>query len=389
MKLALLLIFSILILLSACVSMPVSVTPGDLPVLPTSTLRVEPTASSVPSSTPTAFPTPTPTSTPEKLTGKMLIVVNNELRQLSLNDDSLKTLITRELFETNFPAIGRKDTTPYWSSILSPDGKNIVVFACSQFGFDCGNKRLYLGSTDLSRKVIIRTFAGGLLAWAPTSDKLIMQYSTDPRIKNVLSAAEDHFGKISSLPASDAAFWSFDGSQVYYSSQKGWNVVNSDGSQKKALECDLCANVSAPSSFAVAQSPDGRLIAIGLMDGTVIIASSDLGSFKIGLLGSYVNKIMWSPDGNLLAVDVRTSPNQSDVFILTKDGLIVKKIARPENAMYMNTCAWSPESKQIAFLALGNSGNDLNIQSLDQPNAIHLLSLGSENSSCPIWLSEN
>ncbi len=385
MKMPLVLFAVWLALLSACTSAAPTISPVPASPLPVLTKTPVPTLAAT--STPT--PSHTPAPTPVTLTGSLVIVADNELRLISADGANSKVILSKAQFETSFPALGKSDTVPYWSSVISPDGNKILVYTCTLFSTACNNKRLYISSLDLAHTVTLRTFSGGLLEWAPSSDKLMMQSATDARIKTVFSVAGDSFGKINNLPGSQAAFWSFDGSQIYYYDQKVWYVINSDGSQKKALKCDLCANVPDPSSYAVAQSPDGQSIAIGYMDGTIIIASSDLVSFKMSMLGSYVNKLYWSPNSTRLAVDLRTNANQSDIVILNQDGAFVKKLARPEDVLFMNTCGWSPDSQSIDYLGLGSSGNDLYIQPLAQPVAIHRLSLHSENISCPIWLPAN
>ena len=375
------LLFSVMLaLLSAC-------SPGQAASQPTAMLPVSSaTVAPIPTVTQTLVPTLIPSPTPVPLAGRLLIVVNNELRQLSADGSSDQVILAKQQFETRFPAIGGKDGVAYRSAILSPDGEKILVVTCSQFSRFCDNKRLYLSSLDLSDTLTIQSYSGGLLEWSPTSKLVMLQAETDARIKTVISAAKDSYGKINSLPGSQAAFWSFDGSKIYYYDQKAWYVVNSDGSQKTTLKSDICANAPDPSSYALAQSPNGQKIAIGYMDGTVIIASTDLVSYKFGLLGGYVNKLFWSPDSTKLAVDIRTSTNQSDVYILNRDGMVLNKLRHPEGAKFLNTCGWSPDGLNIDFLGLGDSGNDLYLQPVIQSEAILRLSLPEVNSSCPVWL---
>ena len=383
-------LLTVLLLLGACVALPDegTATPVALvvasarPVL-TSTV----TATAEPSVTPTA----SPTATPEPPAGSLVVVIGHEVRVMAADGSAARVLLSKEAFEAQFPVDGDAQSVPYWSGLLSPDGKSLLVFTCAQFSFDCNNKRLYVSRLDLSQTSVIKTFSGGLLMWAPTSDKFMMQYATDERNKIVVTAGlgeKGSYGKTNNLPASEAAFWSFDGSQVYYYDNKSWSVVNSDGSSKRTLKCEQCPIAPDPHSYAVAQSPDGARIAIGYLDGTIVIASSDLTSYTIGKVGGYVNKLLWSPDSAWVAVDVRTSSNQSDVSILNASALPIGNLARPEGAKFMNACAWSPDSQNLAYLTLGDGGNEIYLQPMTQPEPIHFLSLQNEIGTCPVWLQE-
>jgi hypothetical protein len=84
---------------------------------------------------------------------------------------------------------------------------------------------------------------------------------------------------------------SSDGTQVYYYNQ-GWFIVNSDGTGMQPLKCDMCSMVTDPSSFIIAESPDRKWVAVGYLDGTVIIASSsDFSNFKTASVGNYVSRL--------------------------------------------------------------------------------------------------
>jgi Tol biopolymer transport system component len=183
-----------------------------------------------------------------------------------------------------------------------------------------------------------------------------------------------------------ASFWSFDGSQVYFFRDGVWSIVNTDGSGKQPLKCELCAMAPDPISYAVAQSPDGRQIAIGYRDGMVVIASADLTSYKLAAVGGYVSRLRWSPDSLKLAVDLSPNSNQSDVVILGVDGTLLKQFNRPAGVNFINTCGWSPDSRQVDYLATLGSGSDLYLQALGQETPVRLVSFKNFNHGCPIWL---
>jgi Tol biopolymer transport system component len=224
------------------------------------------------------------------------------------------------------------------------------------------------------------------MEWSPNGDKVLIRAtggitgSTD-----IISAGAD-FGKVTHLPISSSAFLSSDGNQVYYYNQ-GWFIVNSDGTEARPLKCDLCSLVTDPSSFVIAESPNRQWIAIGYLDGTVIIASSsNFSNFKTASVGNYVSRMRWSPDGQKLAVDVNTDASQSDVIILGMDGTVIEKLVRPEGVNYITTCGWSPDSKQTDYLAILSTGHDLYLHTLGQQKPFLLSSIESGDQSCPVWL---
>ena len=224
------------------------------------------------------------------------------------------------------------------------------------------------------------------MEWSADSDKVLIRAtggitgSTD-----IISVGVD-FGKVTHLPISSSAFLSSDGHQVYYYNQ-GWFIVNSDGTEAHPLKCDLCSMVTKPSNFIIAESPDRQWVAIGYLDGTVIIASSsDFSNFKIASVGSYVSRLRWSPDGQKLAVDVNTDASHSDVIILGMDGKVIEKLMRPEGVNYIATCGWSPNSEQTNYMAILSTGQSLYLHTLGQQEPFLLLSVEGSDQNCPVWL---
>jgi len=238
---------------------------------------------------------------------------------------------------------------------------------------------------DLATIVNFESYSGGLLQWSPDSDKILLQGLGNSMNKKIVSANISNFGNITPLPASSAAFWSFDGANVYFY-DNGLYIIKSDGTGKQTVKCDLCAMAGSLASYAIAQSPDGQRIAIGYKDGTVIIANSDLSTFKMGVVSGYINQLHWSPDSQKVAVDINSGSNQTDIFIVGLDGSIIEKIPRPEGINYINTCGWSPNSQQIDYLAILESGNALYLHGLGQNTPTLLMSVKTNSISCPVWL---
>lgn len=234
--------------------------------------------------------------------------------------------------------------------------------------------------------VNFKAYSGGLFQWSPDSDKVLLQGLGNSMNKQIVSANASSFGSITHFPTSSAAFWSFDGANIYYY-DNGLYVVKSDGTGKQTVKCDLCSMAGDLSSYAVAMSPDGQRIAIGYKDGTVIIASADLTTFKMGIVGGYINQLHWSPDSQKVAVDINSGSSQTDIFVVGLDGSIIEKLPRPEGINYISTCGWSPDSQQMDYLAILESGHALYLQRMGQTKPTLLMSVKTDSISCPVWLS--
>jgi WD40 repeat protein len=357
---------------------------------PTSTLTIaSPTAAPTSTSLPTNTPAPTSAPTPMPPPGKIMIVTNADLivypADSSYGNLFKNFLIPQENFWKAFPAVG--EGIPVSSPYLSPDGQKLAVFTCTQVQYLCQNHRLYISTVDLKNKVEFKAYKGGLLAWSPTSDRVLIQGTKNAADKKVISARADDFGAVVQLPPADAAFWKYDGSQIYFY-KDGWHVINSDGSNNQSLPCELCAMAPTPTSFAVAQSPDGKHIAIGYMDGTVfIVDSNNFSDFRAGSAGGYVSRLFWSPDGAQLAINVDTTTSQSDIVIMNTEGAIVETITRPEGVNFSILCGWSPDSQYVDYLTIQEKGFDLFLHKLGGQTSIQRVSIETGAQNCPIWLN--
>jgi Tol biopolymer transport system component len=318
--------------------------------------------------------------------GQLMIVTNNELEAVNADGSSSRTIISKQQFEKEFAPIPTRTGTPQWYPTVSPDGQKLLVLTCTMIGFGCSNYKLYLSDVDFKRVKTFQSYKAGLTQWSPDGDKILVRETNgNTEGVDIISAGAD-FGKVTHLPIASSAYWSSDGKSVYYYNN-GWFIVNNDGTGAHPLKCDLCSLASNPSNFVVAESPDDQRIAIGTIDGTVIIANtSDFNQFKLASVGSYVNQLHWSPDSQKLAVDINMSPNQSDVIILGMDGTVIEKLVRPEDANFIITCGWSPNSEQTDYQAILSTGYDLYLHTLGQQESFHLLSTEGYDQSCPVWL---
>ncbi|MEW6403798.1 MAG: hypothetical protein AB1649_18540 [Chloroflexota bacterium] len=345
-----------------------------------------PATTRVPAATATSVPTAT--ATPIPVPGEILIMMNRALVSLpadpSGGNSEAKIIISQKEFDRSIPIPGEIDT-PVTSLFLSPDGTKFALYTCKIVGYSCFEHRVFISTIDLSSQVTILNYEGGLLAWSPTSEHILLQGNKNPQDKFVVGGGDD-FAYLLQLPPADAAFWSYDGKQIYFY-RDGWHVINSDGTNEQEVTCDLCALAPTPSSFAVAQSPDGEYVAIGYRDGTVFIVRQDnFADFKIGSAGSYISRLFWSPDGSRLAVNVDTSTSQSDIVILDKEGVTVEKMTRPEGVNLTILCGWSPDSQYIDYLTIRENGYDLFLHKIGETDSIQRLSIETSDQNCPVWL---
>jgi hypothetical protein len=337
----------------------------------------------------TFTPAPTATSTPMPPSGKIMIVMNHELVVYPADPSRGTTfknfIIPKEKFDAAFPAVGEKGG-PLVSPYLSPDGTKIAVLTCRLFQYSCLNQRLYISTTDLKSQLEFTNYNGGLLAWSPASDMLLIQGNKNNLDKKIISVRAENFGAVIQLPPAEIAFWTYNGKQIYFY-KDGWHIINADGTNEQSVPCDLCSMAASPSSFAAAQSPDGDHIAIGYMDGTVfIVKSNNFADFKIRSAGGYISSLFWSPDGTKIAVSVKTSANQSDIVIMNANGTVAETVARPEGVDFTIPCSWSPDSQYLTYLTIEEKGSGLYFYKLGGQASIQRLFVEASDQSCPIWV---
>jgi hypothetical protein len=344
----------------------------------------------IPSATPVPLPTATitPVPTPMGGSGKLMIVVDHEIKVINPSGSDEKVLVARGEFEQRFSI---SHGFNYRFSKISPDGQKIIVGTCRRAGDQpCAESMLHLSTIDGSREYSMPTL-GNIPEWSPDSQNILMRAIKSvgefgEQFFQIIRATEANFGTIVDLPRASVAFWSFDSKLIYYY-DKGWFTIKNDGTDTQALKCDVCKFASEPSAYAVAQSSDGQKIGLGLADGTVVITNPEMAYFKMAALGSYVNRVYWSPDSTKLAVETTTWPDKSDIVIVGADGSIVKQLPRPEGIKFVNTCGWSPDSQLIDYIAIRDADGNLYLQPLNADEPIYLLSFSPGEDNCPVWLT--
>jgi Tol biopolymer transport system component len=324
--------------------------------------------------------------------GRLMLVIDQELRIINTDGSVREVIIPREDFEKIFTS--EFHILPFAEA--SPDGKKLLVLTCmdqmegaTHGGHICDDSQLFLSTTDLTQIKMYSPYGNGNLDWSPTSDKVLIQKPVDIEGRQVISAVGPNFGEVVQSFDASVAFWSFDGSQIYYYHQNNWYVVNSDGSDQHVLECALCSMAPEISSNAVAQSPDGKQLALAYKDGSVIITSPDFADFKMISFDNSVGYLSWSPDSKRLVVDMYQGANQSKTMILDANGSLIEELEYPGGSPFITVCGWSPDSKQIAYLAYFPSGYKLYLYETGTQKSVELLSFELKDERCPIWLPAN
>jgi Tol biopolymer transport system component len=153
--------------------------------------------------------------------------------------------------------------------------------------------------------------------------------------------------------------WSPDGQQLLFVTEYDYqdyrlHVVNANGTDRRDLPSQLALDLDTPPQW----SPDGQQIvyldslrdvpyseldytqisAVDAADGEVHVLAQ-LEEFNVGVPS-------WSPDGQRLA-----SMSETRLYVMKKDGTNLQEYTRDEMGVVFPAPAWSPDSRQIAFLA--------------------------------------
>lgn len=139
---------------------------------------------------------------------------------------------------------------------------------------------------------------------------------------------------------------------------------------------------------AIAWSPDGAKIAFisnrsGTFDTYVIPLRG--GDARCVLdLPSHDCEVQWSPDGRWLAVASETSAQDVDTFIIPAEGGSPIRIGGREGAIHARQPRWSPDSRQVAFVAEVDGYNNIGLYDLEAGSIRWLTSCAGDKHS-PMW----
>jgi hypothetical protein len=383
-----------------------------------------PTPTFTPTSTLTATFTPSPT--PLGSGGRLLFFRNSSLYSFDITNQQEEIVLSQEQL------IGALELEGIFSGgvsgYTSPDGKKALIQACGDENCTESNFKSALVTTNLS---LTKRFELGFgyhtsaVQWSPDSQKVLIQFFrgniiTDGFITHIIDGSDANFGERIRLELAFYAFFSPDGSQVYYSTLGGYKVINSDGSNKQALNCEVCEN---PVSNAGAVSPDslkvvvplnsgGKTIQILYPDGntgfnttseySIVIADRDFSASQVVASGinslSTMNSILWSADSEMILFSVTEYNPDSPIIKQEEASEVIKaveinsgKISTlivPEEASSVFLCGWSPDHRLISYITHGfDFYGRIIVQDVEGGKPTLLTPLESGIGSCPVWLS--
>ena len=394
-------------------------------------------ASQTKTATPTATPTGTPTATftpspiPTLLgggSGRLLFFRDSNLYSFDITHETGEIVLTQqqlmeamEIEKLFVKSVIRNVITGF----VSPDGKKILIWACGDENCTYAKTKFALATTDLSYIKILSRFQD--FQWSTDSQKLLFQPQSNEDMSTyyIIDLTDGNFGRETKLDKAyiRSATISPDSKQVYYTSKEGYNVINTDGSNKQTLTCDVCK--SSTRSVLIAISPDGQKVAIAVnyefdnlpdtMGGMIstsqyhiVITNRDFSSPKV-LPPSIIRfgreaEILWLPDNeNIIFLnseyDLAKQPidlkESKDVIQIVNvvNGETRDVTSSPQPSADYDLCGSSPDGNLITKIVSSYSVETetlqffIYIQDLETNNAYRLTSfdVGTER-RCPTWL---
>ena len=231
-----------------------------------------------------------------------------------------------------------------------------------------GNAQIYVMDADGSHVTRLTNDTAGddQPAWSPDGSKIAFVSRRDGNAEvYVMSADGSHQVRLTNSPSDDVQpAWSPDGTKIAFSSTRddpnapscqiscnqGIYLMAADGTGVTRLQNHLA------SSFGPAWSPDGKLIAFSVVDGSdhEIYSMAVDGSDVTRLTNSFADAIYnlspaWSPDGKMIAfASNRDNPAAGfSLYLMSADGSSVTRLTHDTTPSI--SLSWSPDGKQIVF----------------------------------------
>ena len=386
-----------------------------------------PTPTITPTSTPTATFTPSPTPTPfGGGSGRLLFFRDSALSSFDIVNQNVEVILSKQSL---MEVLELENVFHYGiSGYISPDGKKALIHACGDESCTDSKFKIALVTTTLS---LVKSFNLGSISavqWSPDSQKFLIQLYpggavSDGFITHIIDSNEANFGERIRLERAFHAFFSSDGRQVYYSTLGGYKVVNSNGSDKRALNCEVCKDSF---SYAGAVSPDGLKVVVPLISETetiqivypdvtvtdskfkysIVIANGDFSASQVVAsdivsLSSISTPILWSADSERILFNVAEYDSDSQTIkseevrevikVVEIDSGKISTLTLPEEAQHVFLCGWSPDNRLISYIAVffpsGRFQRANFLQDLEGGEPARLTSFESGVESCPFWLS--
>ena len=239
-------------------------------------------------------------------------------------------------------AASRPLPAAYASPTWSPDGKEIAFLRA----WGPSGAIMLAGSSNLRRRVVVRTKILFQVAWSPTGDRIAYAASDGAFVIRRDGTRRTRLG-----PGADLA-WSPDGSMLAFDSSSGGPIrlVRPDGTGRRAV-------TRGRYDSSPAWSPDGRSLVFARSPS----AGADPWLYTVGARGTGLRALgvqgfapSWSPNGARLAYWRRTREGVA-LAVSDADGRNERTLTR-SLAAFSGPPRWSPDGKRLLFVVCSGFG---------------------------------
>jgi len=318
------------------------------------------------------------------------------LQLLQLVSSSVKTLISFSN-ERLGEILGKQ--LRFGVSYPSPDGSMILIYAFT----DEPNGRFYeayIASLDLITLVPIKVDWTNYTewVWSPDSTKLLSQVAFgNNRMIYVINSDGSELRKlVDATPYSWDPYWSFDGSEIYWSDYGVLRAINIDSLIIHRIG-DGYNNLES-----LVFSPNGQKVAYFLFTkgkSSLYVANADFSNanmiFRLDRESYNPLAPSWSPDNQYILVNYYPCPEFIGHGCRSSkiEGAIVKaddgesvSLSVPEGNI-KTLCGWAPDGKFV-YIRKEDTGREylelVDLSHLDSPESSVRISY--QDLGCPIWL---
>ena len=157
-------------------------------------------------------------------------------------------------------------------------------------------------------------------------------------------------------------------------SPTGVRLATLDADRRRLNVVDVAAGttidlgeVQGDVTSAPVWSPDGARLVYGARGGTIWVVDVDSGERSVLVelpdddLDS-VDRIAWSPDGEVVAIFNDTEPGEGRLYLVSADGSDVRVLL---DDVDLGGTAWSPDGARLAYITHTNAGTQILTQTRD------------------------